>query len=476
MSKNSDEILDLGYYTAFSLQRCLREKVETMVLDEGGLYSPLSVSLIIPTRFGIEEGRDIERETLKKTLAECSELVDVGYLDEIVVIDATRDRNGTRDYRVLQNVVKVAYEEVGLFREQVNLLNKYGSENEKGKRGLTDFFVKVVHQFDGNIEKVLARFGASDVTGVAGVPYGKGAGLWLSIPITGGDVLCFVDSDIMNFKKEFVTALCHPIVRSWKLRKAATKFVKAYYTRLTKTPDLSSEEAILGGRVCRLFALPLIQSLTSSLDLYIPLVSIKYPLAGEFSVSRDTIEELDISSMYSVEMHLLFQLLDQVGCASMAQVDLQVFNHIGQRFRKLESLAHEVGTYILERFVEKRTRLLTDKERKQILRSYQENADQMIIKSEKWTSKVKSAGLVHKQLTYSKEEDEGRVQRFLELLEDILGEEEGERIVSLPSWSKIRAEKGNYFILREILRRRSNQSTWSRLNECGLIKRSSGSG
>ena len=473
MRLSSEKILDLGDYTSFDLQKCLKDKTETMVLDEGGLSSPLAVSLIIPTRFGSEEGREIERETLKKILSECSELVDVGYLDEIVVIDATRDKNGKRDFRVLQNVVKVAYEEVGLFREQVHLLNKYGSENEKGKRGLTDFFVKVVHQFDDNIPKVLAKFGLFGVTGVFGVPYGKGAGLWLSVPIAGGDILCFVDSDILNFKKEFVTALCHPIVYSWKLRKAATKFVKAYYTRLTKTPDLSSEEAILGGRVCRLFALPLIQSVTSSLDLYGPLRMIRYPLAGEFAVSRDAIEGLDLSSAYSVEMYLLFQLLDLVGSASMAQVDLQVYNHIGQKFLKLESLAHQVGTCIVGRVAEKRKKSLTDKESKQILRSYKEKANQMIKKSEKWISRLrKSTELrVHKKLVYSREEDEKRLQCFLKVLENILSEKAKERIISLPSWDTIRAKTGNYFVLREILRRRSNQSTWSRLKECGLIKR-----
>ncbi len=469
----SEKILDLGDYTSFDLQRCLKDKTETMVLDEGGLSSPLAISLIIPTRFGSEEGREIERETLKKILSECSELVDVGYIDEIVVIDATRDKKGKRDFRVLQNVVKVAYEEVGLFREQVHLLNKYGSENEKGKRGLTDFFVKVIHQFDDNIPKVLAKFGVFGVTGVFGVPYGKGAGLWLSVPIAGGDILCFVDSDILNFKKEFVTALCHPIVYSWNLRKAATKFVKAYYTRLTKTPDLSSEEAILGGRVCRLFALPLIKSATSSLDLYGSLRMIRYPLAGEFAVSRDAIERLDLSSAYSVEMYLLFQLLDLVGSASMAQVDLQIYNHIGQKFLKLESLAHQVGSCIIGMVTEKKKRSLTDKESKQILRLYKEKANQMIKKSEKWISRLrKSTELeVSKKLIYSREEEEKRLQCFLKVLENILSEKVKERIISLPSWDTIRAKTGNYFVLREMLRRRSNQSTWSRLKECGLIER-----
>lgn len=471
MEKASDLILDLGDYTSFSLKRCLKDKMETMILDEGGLYSPLSVSLIIPTKFGSEEGREIEREALKKILSECSELVDAGYLDEIVVVDATRDKNGNPDFRVLQNVIRIAYEELGLFREQVNLLNKYGSENLKGKRGLIDFFIKVVHQYDYNIPKVLAKFGVFGVTGFFGVPYGKGAGLWLSIPLTGGDILCFVDSDILNFKKEFVTALCHPIVYSWNLREAAIKFVKGYYTRLTKTSDISSDEVILGGRVCRLFTIPLIQSVTKSLDLYTPLRTIKYPLAGEFALSRDTIEKLDLSSAYAVEIYSLFQLLDKIGSASMAQVNLKIFHHIGQEISKLESLARQVGACILEKIIEKRKKPLTDEENKQILLLYQEKGNQIIKKSEEMISGLKESAEfgVPRKLVYSKEEDEKHFRGFLKVLENILSEKTRRKIIVLPSWSQIKEKTGNYFILREMLRRRSNQSTWSRLRECKLI-------
>jgi glucosyl-3-phosphoglycerate synthase len=200
---------------------------------------------------------------------------------------------------------------------------------------------------------------------------------------------------------------------------------------------------------------------------------IRYPLAGEFAVSRDAIEGLNLSSAYSVEMYLLFQLLDLVGSSSMAQVDLQVYNHIGQKFLKLENLAHQVGTCIVGRVAEKRKKSLTDKESKQILRSYKENASQRIRKSEKWISRLRKSTELRapKKLVYSREEDEKRLQCFLKVLENILSEKAKERIISLPSWDTIRAKTGNYFVLREILRRRSNQSTWSRLKECGLIKR-----
>lgn len=471
MTTASDKILDLGKYTRFSVESYIKDKIESMVLDEGGLYSPLSISLIIPTKFGSEEGRKVEREALKKILSECSQLVDVGYIDEIVVMDATKDEKGVPDFHVLQNVVKIAYEELGLFREQVNLLNKYGSENERAKRGLTDFFIKVVHQADENIPKVLAKFGVFGISGFFGVPSGKGAGLWLSIPITEGDILCFVDSDILNFKKEFITALCHPIIYSWNLRESATKFVKAYYTRVTKIPDLPSKEAILGGRVCRLFANPLIHSITSTLDVYTPLKTIKYPLAGEFSISRDTIERLDFPSAYSIEMYVLFQLLDLVGSASLAQVDLKIYHHIGQEFQKLEGIARQVGSCIIERIGEKRGKPLTEDERKQILLLYQERANEVIKEAKELISKLDESGDLDGlgKLFYSAEDEQSLVH-FLKVLEEVLNQETKQKVTILPSWGEIREKTGNYFILREMLRRRTNQSTWSRLKECGLVE------
>lgn len=469
----SNSVLDMKDYTRFKLERCLKDKMGSMVLDEGGLSSPLSISLIIPTRFGREEGRKIERETLKGILSECSKLVDVGYLDEIMVIDATRHKHGEPDFRVLQNIIRVAYEELGLFREQVNLLNKYGSENEKGKRGLTDFFIKVVHQFDTNIPKVLAKFGVFGVTGIFGMPYGKGAALWLSVPMTSGDILCFVDSDILNFKKEFVASLCHPIVYSWNLRRSGIEFVKAYYRRLTRTPHLASDEMVLGGRASRLFAIPLIQSVTQTLKLYAPLRTIKYPLAGEFALSRRVIEELTFSTAYSIEISSLFQILDLVGTKSMAQVNLKAYHHIGQEFPKLERIARQVGTSILEKIGEKRNKPLTREECRQILSLYQKKAKKMIRNNAKVISRLKTSAelVVPNKLVYSKEEEEEHLGVFLNVLENVLSESR-QKPIELSSWSQIKEKTGNYFVFREILRRRSNQSTWSRLKECNLIRRS----
>ncbi len=77
--------------------------------------------------------------------------------------------------------------------------------------------------------------------------------------------------------------------------------------------------------------------------------------------------------------------------------------------------------------------------------------------------------VVPEKLVYSKEYEQKCFRRFLKVLQDILSEKIRQKIIMLPSWSQIKEKTGNYFILREMLRRRSNQSTWSRLRECQLI-------
>lgn len=470
MFSKKSKVLDLGDYQRFEFGECIKEKFNTFVLDEGGLSSPLSISLVIPTKFEPEGILEIEEDTLHRILAQCSELVDAGYLDEIIIIGATQDEEGEADFNVLQNVVKIAYEELGLFKEQVDLLNKYRSQNEKAKRGLIDFFLKVVHQFDENFQKLLAKYGVFGAAGYFGILPGKGSGIWLSIPIAQGDILCFVDADIMDFKKEYVTGLCHPIIYSWKVQEAAIKFVKAYYTRITVTKT-NSQITVLGGRICRLLTVPLLKSVAETFKLYLGLESIKYPLAGEFAVSRDIMEQLNFPNTYAVETSLLFQTYDLIGPSSMAQLDLDIYRHIGQRFENLEPMAYQIVDSILRVVDEKLGRPLTNEEKEQLIAIYQENVDQLIDKYEKTGSSLKKR---EENMVYSRESDVEKTELLKKVIRNILtgkSKKKRPRYFSSPSWRRINEKTGNYFTLKEMLRRRSNQSTWSRLKECKLLTR-----
>ncbi|HDD70158.1 MAG TPA: hypothetical protein ENG19_03415 [Candidatus Bathyarchaeota archaeon] len=468
MFSKEGKVLDLGSYRRFTFEECIQEKFNTFVLDEGGLSSPLSISLVIPTKFEPEGILEIEETTLHRILAECSELVDAGYLDEIIIMGATRDENGEPDFTILEKTVKIAYEELGLFREQVDLLNKYRSQKERAKRGLIDFFLKVIHQFDPNITKLLAKYGVFGVTGYFGVLPGKGSGLWLSVPLTRGDILCFVDADIMNFQKEFITGLCHPIIYSWNIQEAAIKLVKAYYTRLTVTKT-DPQKVFLGGRICRLLAMPLLRSIVETFKLYLGLENMKYPLAGEFAVSRDTMEQLNFPNTYAIETSLLFQTYDLIGPASIAQLDLDIYRHIGQRFERLENMAYQIVDFVFRLIDEKLGRPLTREEKEQLIVSYEENVTRLIDDYEKAASQIKE---IEKNLLYSREDDLEKKKRLQQVIFEVLegkSKEKRPRYFSYPSWRRISERTRNYFVLKEMLRRRCNQSTWSRLKECGLL-------
>lgn len=469
MSLKLDTMLDLKSYKNYALNIRIKEKIKTSVLDEGGLSSPLAISLIIPTKFASEGILELEEDTLHRILSQCSELVDVGYLDEIIIMGATLDEKGRTDFRVLQNIVKIAYEELGLFKEQVDLLNKYRSQNEKAKRGLTDFFLKVVHQYDDNLAKLLARFGVFGATGHFGILPGKGSGIWLSVPIALGDILVFVDSDIMNFQKEYITGLCHPIIYSWNVQEAAIKFVKAYYTRLTITKE-DSQTPHLGGRICRLLTLPLLKSIVEVFGLYRGLEAIKFPLAGEFAVSHDTIEQFSFPNTYPVETSSLFQSYDLVGPTSMAQLDLEIYRHIGRRFENLVPMAHQIVDLILRVVDEKLGRPLTNEEKEQLIICYEKNVKGLF---QDFGKQVASLKKVESDVIYSRSEELTKKDLLKNVILEALSgklKEKIPRYYSLPSWRRINEQIDNYFLLKEMLRRRSNQSTWSRLKECKLLK------
>lgn len=470
MSLKENKVLDLGGYQRFAFKEFTKEKFNTFVLDEGGMSSPLSISLVIPTKFEPESILEVEENTLHRILAQCSELVDIGYLDEIIVMGATRTEEGKPDFSILQKIVEIAYEELGLFKEQVDLLNKYRSQNERAKRGLIDFFLKVVHQFDGNLSKLLAKYGVFGTTGYFGILPGKGSGIWLSVPIARGDIMCFVDADIMDFKKEYVTGLCHPIIYSWKVQEAAIKFVKAYYTRVTVTKT-DSQATFFGGRLCRLLAVPLLKSIAETFKLYLGLESIKYPLAGEFAVSRDLIEQLSFPNTYAIETSLLFQTYELIGPTSMAQIDLDIYRHIGRQFKNLEPMAYQIADSVFREVDQKLGRPLTNEEKEQMVISYQEHVDTLIDNYEKMASRLKEN---EEDLSYSRDEDLEKSQFLKEIIRDVLTRkfrEKSPRYFISPSWRRINERTENYFALTEMLRRRTNQSTWSRLSECGLLAR-----
>jgi glucosyl-3-phosphoglycerate synthase len=161
----------------------------------------------------------------------------------------------------------------------------------------------------------------ADVLPEAGPGSGKGNVLWKSLHACRGDLLCWVDADLANFRAETVTRLLAPL-----LADPDTMLVKAAYARSFEGAPTG------GGRVTELVARPLVSL------LFPKLADIAQPLGGEYAARREALEVLPFVEGWGVELGLLIDLVERFGRDAVAQVDLGTREH---RNRPVEQLAAE---------------------------------------------------------------------------------------------------------------------------------------
>ena len=87
---------------------------------------------------------------------------------------------------------------------------------------------------------------------------GKGEVLWRALAATTGDVLCYLDSDLVDFDPAFVPALLGPL-----LVEDGVHLVKGFYRRPLRME--TSEVDTGGGRVTELLVRPLLAALRPEL-------------------------------------------------------------------------------------------------------------------------------------------------------------------------------------------------------------------
>ncbi len=162
-----------------------------------------------------------------------------------------------------------------------------------------------------------------------GTRRGKGEALWKSQFVTTGDVVVFVDSDLVDWGAHFVTGLLGPL-----LTDPSAAIVKAVYDR--PMLDADGHEVETGGRVTELVARPL-------LALHHPgLAGVVQPLSGEWAIRRDVLERLPVPVGYGVEIAALVDTASLCGAASVAQVDLGRRAHRHHRHDTLGPMALQV--------------------------------------------------------------------------------------------------------------------------------------
>lgn len=165
---------------------------------------------------------------------------------------------------------------------------------------------------------------------------GKGEVLWRSLAATTGDLVVFVDADLLDPDPMFVPRLLAPLVTV-----PGVHLVKGYYRRPLR--DGSRVEPHGGGRVTELLVRPLLAALRPGL------CSIVQPLAGEYAGTRELLTALPFAPGYGVEIGLLLDTFDQLGPEAIAQVDLGVRAHRNRSLAELGVTSREILATVLRR-------------------------------------------------------------------------------------------------------------------------------
>ncbi|MCC6500470.1 MAG: glucosyl-3-phosphoglycerate synthase [Anaerolineales bacterium] len=162
-----------------------------------------------------------------------------------------------------------------------------------------------------------------------GARRGKGDALWKSLLVTKGDIIVWIDTDIVNIHPRFVYGIIGPLLRNPQIQ-----FVKGYYRRPLKVG--SKMQAGGGGRVTELTARPL-------LNLFYPELSgVVQPLSGEYGGRREALEQAAFYSGYGVETGLLIDVYERYGLSAIAQVDLLERIHHNQPLDALSKMSFAI--------------------------------------------------------------------------------------------------------------------------------------
>ena len=169
---------------------------------------------------------------------------------------------------------------------------------------------------------------------------GKGEALWKSLLVTRGDIIVWIDTDIVNIHPRFVYGIVGPL-----LINPQVQLVKGFYRRPLRVGQ--KMQAGGGGRVTELTARPL-------LNLFYPELSgVVQPLSGEYAGRRGALEQATFYSGYGVETGLLIDIFEKFGLPSIAQVDLLERIHHNQHLEALGKMSFAIIQTVMRK-LEKR--------------------------------------------------------------------------------------------------------------------------
>jgi glucosyl-3-phosphoglycerate synthase len=200
--------------------------------------------------------------------------------------------------------------------------------------GLLDQIVVIDGSTDGKTFAAAEGAGAevhdeADLLPQFGRVLGKGDAMWRGLSVCQGDYVCFVDSDLIDFRASHIIGLLGPLFAD-----EGSVFTKATYRRPLLVGDIELPDQ--GGRVTELTARPL-------LEVFEPRAAqFRQPLAGECAARRDLFESLEFVTGYGVEIAMLIDLVQRFDLAHFCEVDLGSRRNPNQSLEELGEMAREV--------------------------------------------------------------------------------------------------------------------------------------
>jgi glucosyl-3-phosphoglycerate synthase len=165
---------------------------------------------------------------------------------------------------------------------------------------------------------------------------GKGEVLWRALAATDSDVVCYLDSDLVDFDPGFVPALLGPLLTA-----PGVHLVKGFYRRPLRVETVQADTG--GGRVTELLVRPLLAALRPEL------AGVVQPLGGEYAGTRELLEGLPFAAGYGVEIGLLLDTHATLGLDALAQVNLGVRKHRNRSLLQLGVMARQILAAVLAR-------------------------------------------------------------------------------------------------------------------------------
>lgn len=159
--------------------------------------------------------------------------------------------------------------------------------------------------------------------GLAPKEMGKGRNVWYCygyiLASKRSEAVALHDCDIVTYNRELLARLIYPVANP----RFNYEFCKGYYSRVNGKK--------MGGRVSRLFVTPVLRALKKVCgysDFLEYLDSFRYPLAGEFSMRVDVINDLLIPSDWGLEVGVLSEMKRNYATNRLCQVDIaDVYDH-----------------------------------------------------------------------------------------------------------------------------------------------------